>query len=102
MKSEAGIRILLLFLVLVTGSFDRHLSGYFHGEVKALVQHDAVPFSHQVPIQACDNHEDITLKQLGTFLPSPMEAQVTKYRILQVTIPCSPPLALWQPPESVV
>jgi hypothetical protein len=100
MKSESGIRVLLFFLILVTGSFDRHLSGYFHGEVKMLMQHTTIPLHHEVPGQFCDHHEDITLKPVTTILPVPIEAKLNDYCFVRISIPISPPLCLWQPPEN--
>jgi len=99
MKLRAGIRIVLLFLVLVIGSFDRHLSYYFSSEITAILQTEAIPAHTDLPVKSCDYHEDITLKSMGCCIPAPAEIPVQDYRVFYLAVPRISPHTVWQPPE---
>jgi hypothetical protein len=99
MKSPFGFRVILFLLVLVTGTFDRHLSGYFQGEVKAMVHADAMPAHSDIPVNSFDSHEDITLKTIFSDIPAPLEVSSLHYWIFRSFIPRTSPHAAWQPPE---
>jgi hypothetical protein len=100
MKSGKGLQIILLFLILVIASFDRHVSYYFSGEVKAIIHADAVPAHSDLPVKSCDYHEDITIKTIFCVIPTPMETPLHKFRIFHSPIRHISPHTVWQPPES--
>lgn len=97
-----AIRVLLIFLVIAIGSFDRHLSYYFPGEAKAMVQGDAIPGHSDLPVKSCDYHEDITLKPAFCSIPEPVESSVGNYLIFNSTVPLTSSHSVWQPPEETV
>ena len=92
-------RIILLFLMLVIGSFDRHLAHYLPGEVMAMIHAHAVPSHADVPLKIFDYHEDIAIKSMSCIVPSPVEVPVQNGRIFHMPIPRISPHTVWQPPE---
>jgi hypothetical protein len=101
MKSQIGIRIILFIMVLVIGSFDRHLSNYFPEDVKAMIQSDAIPMHSDLPVASCDYHEDITLKESFCTVPVPVVVSVDGYSIFHPAILLVSPHSVWQPPENI-
>jgi hypothetical protein len=100
MKSGIGVRIVLLFFILVVGSFDKHLSAYFSGEVNAMVQTGAMQTHDHFPVQAIDFHEDVALKNPFSPVPDPEVISVQMFRFFFLSIPLISPHTLWQPPEN--
>jgi hypothetical protein len=98
-KSGMAARIVIFFMVIVIGSFDRHIAYYFPVDVAALMQSDAVPAHHDLPVNACDSHEDITVKTVFCDIPSPEEFKVFYYRDFEEVIVLVSPHTIWQPPE---
>ena len=100
MKLQIGIRSILFIMILVIGSFDRHLLNYFPVEVKAMIQSDAIPVHSDLPVKSCDYHEDITLKTCFCIIPAPLEVSVHNYRNLNIPISFVTTHSVWQPPET--
>jgi hypothetical protein len=99
MKQRITVRIFLLFLILVIGTFDRHLSYYFPGDVKVLIHEAGVPSHSDLPVKSCDYHEDITIRTVFCAIPSPTEMMVHNYRIYILPFQIVSPHTVWQPPE---
>jgi hypothetical protein len=99
MKSQTGIRIILFILVLVIGSFDRHLSNYFPAEVKAMIHCDDMLMHSDMPAASSDYHEDITLKESCCSVPVPVVLSVDGCLIFEPFIFQVSPHSVWQPPE---
>ncbi|MEI7724849.1 MAG: hypothetical protein WCK09_07070 [Bacteroidota bacterium] len=102
MKSRWCLQVVLFFLAIAISGFDRHLSNYFQGEVKAMVQSDALPAHHDLPVKTCDHHEDITLKTCICAVPVPVEISNFDYLIFCHSIPRISPHTVWQPPENIL
>ena len=102
MSMRIGVRIFLFFLVLVIGSFDRHLSCFFAAEVQAMVQGNAVPGPRDLPVTSSDTHEDITSKTVICDIPAPPEISAFDFIILHLSIPRVSPHSVWQPPECII
>ena len=96
-----AIRVLLIFIVIAIGGFDRHLSNYFPTEVKAMITSDAFPMHSDLPVASCDYHEDITLKESCCSVPVPAVLSVDGYLIFQPSILQVSPHTVWQPPEQL-
>ncbi|MCX6267391.1 MAG: hypothetical protein NTW16_08555 [Bacteroidetes bacterium] len=99
MKSSMGIRMVLFFLVLAIGCFDKHLSYYCPVEITLLTEADTLPAHSDLPVKSCDYHEDITLKNVFCVIPAPLEFLVPEYRIFNNPVQHVPPKSVWQPPE---
>ncbi len=99
MKSTWQVRILLIFMVVMIGSFDRHLSGYFTGEVNALIQAEAGSGQSDVPVKFCDHHEDISLRIPGNSVPVPDQFPVDCFQTFLVHAKGGAPHSVWQPPK---
>ena len=95
-------RIILFLTVLAIGGFDRHISYYFPGVAKAIVQADGIPAHGGLPEKSCNYHEDIALKAIFYPIPAPMEFSVGDYRIFHVSISHVSRHTVWQPPEKNV
>ena len=100
MKLKMGPKFILLLLVLVIGTFDRHLSTYFPGEVNAMIQADAIPAHSDLPVKSCDTHEDITFRMISCCVPAPAEVSIQVYRVFTIPVPRISPHSMWQPPEN--
>ncbi|MCX6305029.1 MAG: hypothetical protein NT040_08680 [Bacteroidetes bacterium] len=100
MESRLISQITLLLLVLGIAGFDRHLSGYFPGEVTAMVQSDAAHSHGDVPVKSCDSHEDIALKTFSSLVPVPPEHAFQNYQDFNCSIFRISPHTVWQPPET--
>ena len=83
----------------MVGTFDRHLTGYFTGEVKALIQADASSSHNDIPVKFCDHHEDFTLKISFCNVPEPVCWPVYHADSPNYQIPKNPSRSIWQPPE---
>jgi hypothetical protein len=99
MKSRLFTQLALIFLVLMVGTFDRHLSGYFNGEVKALIQSDPASAHNNNLDKFCDHHEDFTSKITFCAVPEPESRPVFHANNPNSQIPGNPPQSIWQPPE---
>ena len=102
MKPQMAIRVLLIFLVIAIGGFDRHLAYYFPGEAKALVQGETIPGHGDLPVKSCDYHEDITIKPIFCSIPEPVEGSANNWLIFSSTIPLMSSHSVWQPPEETI
>ena len=100
MVSRLGIRVILLFMVLVIGSFDRHLTWYFTHEIIAMAESDAIPAHSDLPVKSCDAHEDITLRTNFCTVPNPVEIPVHACQVFLIPVPRILPHTVWQPPEN--
>ncbi len=99
MKLRMGVKVLLIFLAMAIGGFDRHLTNYFPVEVKAMVQSDAIPMHSDLPVASCDYHEDITLKESFCAIPAPVVVSVDGFRLFHPPVHRVSPHTVWQPPE---
>jgi hypothetical protein len=99
MNLQIGTRIILFIMVLVIGSFDRHLSNYFPAEVKAMIQADSIPMHSDLPVISSDYHEDITIRESCCTFPVPVVVSVDRYSIFHPAILQVSPHSVWQPPE---
>jgi len=101
MKRILPIQVLLVFLALTISGFDRHFTGYFSEDVKVMLQTHDLTGHQAVPTQACDNHEDISLRYADKVLPEPTEGSPVHFRPYHLILIPSAPLSMWQPPEKV-
>jgi hypothetical protein len=93
---------MLFFLAIAISGFDRHFSNYFHGDVKIMVQSDALPAHHDLPVRTTDHHEDITIKTSFCAVPVPAGISNFDYLIFCRSTPIISPHTVWQPPEDFV
>ena len=96
---RTGLQIVLIFLALAIGSFDRHLAFYCPGEAVQLIMPDNIPAHSDLPVKACDYHEDIALKAIYCAIPAPAVVSIHDYRDVDLFIPIISSHTVWQPPE---
>jgi hypothetical protein len=99
MKSRMCIQVVMIFLAVAIVCFDRHLAYYCPDDMAQLISAENIPVHSDLPVKACDYHEDITVKTLFYSVPARVVVSVREYRVFQLSIPHMSPHTVWQPPE---